>query len=1467
MVRADSPADTATEPDVQLKASGQVAAEKDIEATTVRHTHPRAHELDIGDDSVRYRRRWYQIWLPRDPPPPPPKSLDDSSISPLTTANILSKMTYHWITPIMTLGFQRPLQATDLWRMDPSREAEYLSSRLDDAWSRRVARAKDRNTRLADGEIDPSLVRRSWWAIKSVFGGGSQTTQEERWRSVDGRVDPSLVWALNDVLGISFWAGGAHLRPMRQFRLLIAPELLGLFKVVGDVSQLMVPIISKSLINFGKERAAAKAAGQEPPNIGRGIGMAFGVGLLTIVYSVTAHQWLWRSMSAGVLARCALISSLYKRGVKLSTKARSIHSNAALVNHMSTDISRIDYAAQWFHAVWTAPIQVLVCLVLLLIQLGPSALAGFAVFVMLVPLQKQFMTHQLGIRRKSMKWTDERAGLLQELLSAMRIIKYFCYEVPFLERIDHIRHEELQGVSRILIIKAANQAIAFSVPALASVLAFVVYALAGHDLDPAIVFTSLSLFQLLRQPLMLFPRAVSSYTDAESAFARLTPVWHAETLDGATRIDPASEFAVHVQDADFQWEAPPPPTASQQKSKKHRLAKSLHRHDKSNTGTGVNTPMPVHEPFALRGVSLSIPKGQLCAIAGPVGSGKSSLLLALLGEMKQLRGDKPVFGGSMAYCAQMAWIQNASVRENILFGTDFDEERYWKAVQNASLLSDLEMLPDGDLTEIGEKGINLSGGQKQRVNIARALYHDADIVILDDPLSAVDAHVGEALFNEAIIGNLKNRGKTVILVTHALHFLHHVDYIYNIVDGVIVEQGTYDELVGNGQAFSRLLHEFSGKQQHSEVDDGDVETAKKDKKVTLGEVKRKLDLKNLGKAAGSGKIEGRLLKAEKRSTGSIDKGVYVTYMKAGKGYIVIPLILLTCILMQGSQVLNSYWLIWWQENSFNRSTRFYMVLYAVLGVSQAVFTFLLGVTMSILSFYACKSLHKQGTHKVFHATMSFFDTTPLGRILGVFGKDIDTIDNVLPDALRMFILSIANALGSIIIITYLLYYFVVVAAVICLAYWYFSAYYGYSARELKRLDGSLRSLLYSHFAESLSGLSTIRAYGEVDRFLRENEYFNDLEDRALFLTVTNQRWLAIRLDFMGAILIFVVAIMAAADVGGVNPAQIGLVLVYCVSLTQTFSQVTRQAAEVENNMNAVERIVHYTQDDYIEQETPHIIDNNRPPPEWPNNGALQFRDVIMKYRPSLPPVLKGITMEIKGGEKIGVVGRTGAGKSSLMIALYRIVELSGGSISLDGIDISTIGLRDLRSKISIIPQDPLLFSGTVRSNLDPFSHYDDAKLYDALRRSHLGAALPSNNDATEGEGVSERPLPVSKFNLDTPVEAEGANLSVGERSLLSLARALVRDEIKVVIMDEATASVDVETDGAIQETISKEFGGKTLLCIAHRLRTVIRYDRVLVLDSGKIAELDTPYNLFKKEDGIFRSLCEQSKITEEDFTV
>lgn len=439
-------------------------------------------------------------------------------------------------------------------------------------------------------------------------------------------------------------------------------------------------------------------------------------------------------------------------------------------------------------------------------------------------------------------------------------------------------------------------------------------------------------------------------------------------------------------------------------------------------------------------------------------------------------------------------------------------------------------------------------------------------------------------------------------------------------------------------------------------------------------------------------------------------------------------------------MLSTVWLTYWESDRFGKSLDFYEGIYAFLGVTTAVFTFAMGASMGILSYFASNNLHADALFNIFHGPMSMFDTQPLGRILGIFGKDIDTADNQLADSLRMMAMTLTSLLGSVIIVTVFLHYFIVVIFVVGIGYWYFSLYYRTSARELKRLDSMLRSLLYSHFSESLSGLATIRAYGEEKRFVEENSYYMDLEDRAYLLTTANQRWLSVRLDFLGGCLVFAVAIMAASGGGGITASQIALCLTYMVSIVQIFGMVTRQTAEVENNMNAVERILYYSNKDTLPQEKAHVIEDTDPGSSWPASGAINFNDVKMCYRPGLPLVLKGISFDVKPGQKVGIVGRTGAGKSSITVALYRLVELLSGKITIDNVDISTLGLRTLRSKIAIIPQDPVLFSGTLRSNLDPFEQHDDARLYDAMKRACL--------DVDSG-----------RYPLDAAVADEGSNFS------------------------------------------------------------------------------------------------------------
>ncbi|KAI0321790.1 ABC protein [Amylostereum chailletii] len=1401
--------------------------------------------LDTGLERLRYRKRWFQLWLPKNPPPPPPASLDDAKTIPLANAGIISQLTYTWINDIMVLGYQRTLQATDLWKMDESRQVETVTAKLDEAWNRRVQEAAKWNASLTSGEVVPGRLRRLGWHLRALGRARSYANSERHWREVDARTEASLAWALNDTFGWGFWIGGA-------------------FKVCGDTMQLMGPLLVKAIINFAKE----KQSDGPDPNIGRGIGMAIGLFLLTALTSVCNHQasssscqtpFFWRSMTTGVLARGALTASIYKRGVMFSPASRNKTPNAVLVNFISSDVSRIDACSQWF-VTWTAPIQATVCLIILLVQLGPSALAGFSLFLLLAPIQERVMAVQFNVRKESTQWTDKRAKLLMEILGmqlgvrGMRIVKYFTYEIPFLQRIFDIRKRELVGVRKIQFARSFNVALGYSVPVLAASLSFITYTSTNNSFDPAIIFASFSLFQLLRQPLMFMPRALSAITDAKNAIVRLQEVFHSEVMDDSPiAINPNQKPAVKVVEASFEWEETPrvAEAAAKGKSKSKELLAAA---------VDSELTLPERRPFRMSNISLEVARGSLVGIVGPVGSGKSSFLQGLLGEMRRLEGEV-TFGGRVGYCPQTAWVQNATLRDNITFGQPWDEQKYWKVIENACLLPDFDVLPAGDFTEIGEKGINLSGGQKQRVSIARALYFDADIVLLDDPLSAVDAHVGRALFTNAICDALCKRGKTVLLVTHALHLLPECDYIYTLSGGRIAEQGTYEDLVAHGGEFARLAREFGGNgQDHPEGDeDGAVKAAPRNT-VTVEDMIAKAEKRAGGK---DGKLEGRLIVAEKRTTGSVPWKIYWEYLRAGNGYITGPLVVLFMLIMQGCQVMNSYTLVWWQANTFDRSFGFYQLLYGMLGLGQAVFTFSLGLGMDVLAFYVSKNLHHAALRHIFHAKMSFFDTTPAGRIVGVFGKDIDSIDNQLPVSMRLFVLTLANVTGSVILITVLEYYFIIAAFVIFIGYSYFAAFYRASARELKRLDAMLRSLLYAHFSESLTGLSTIRSYGEIPRFVKENRYFIDLENRALFLTVTNQRWLAIRLDFLGAIMVFSVAVFAVVGVSGISAAQIGLVLTYTTTLTQLCGLVTRQSAEVENYMNSVERVVSYSRGEAVESEAPHEKPDVTLPPSWPSTGAVEFRDVVMSYRPGLPNVLKGINLDIKGGERIGIVGRTGAGKSSLTSALYRLVELNSGSIAIDGIDVSTLGLRDLRSQIAIIPQDPLLFSGTIRSNLDPFSKYDDARLWDALRRSYLLPAGESQTSLVEDVASDDITLAQGRFDLDSPVESDGANLSVGERSLLSLARALVK-ESKIVVLDEATASVDLETDSKIQVTIQTQFHGRTLLCIAHRLRTILSYDRILVLDDGKVAEFDTPSSLYAKSDSVFHGMCAESGISAED---
>ncbi|KAH9003060.1 P-loop containing nucleoside triphosphate hydrolase protein [Lactarius hatsudake] len=1291
-------------------------------------------------------------------PPPPKENINDADVIPEITAGWFSLLTFGWMNSIMALGYARPLEASDLWKLQEHRSSEVIANLILDSFETRRREADEYNTRLSNGEIKPPLKLR---LMSALLGDGEERLRQ--WVEKDGRKQPSLTLAINDSVKWWFWSSG-------------------ILKVAGDTAQVMSPLVLKSLIKFATESYDAHREGLLAPGVGRGIALAIGLVILQLFGLLCQQHFFYRSASSGVLVRGGLITAIYSRSLRLTTGSRARLSNGRLVNHISTDVSRIDFCCGFFHMSWAALIQLGICLGLLVSNLGPSALAGFSVFIILTPIQGKIMKSFFRIRRKTMEWTDKRAKLLQELLGGMKLIKFFAWEAPFLERVAGYRKREMSYVRTLLL--------------------------------------------LIRVPLIMLPRSLSAIADAQNAIGRLQECFTAELVSETLVKDPKLKYAVEIDNASFTWDGPPPDLNEGKEDKGKKKSPSDPRPE----------PIPISEPkgvkeevlFKLKHVDIRVARGQLVAIVGAVGSGKTSLLQGLIGDMRRTEGSVRV-GGSVAYCSQSAWIQNATIRDNICFGRAFEAERYWKAVHDACLEPDLDVLPNGDMTEVGERGISLSGGQKQRVNICRAIYSRSDILILDDPLSALDAHVGESVFNNVLLDN--SSGATRILVTHALHFLPKVDHIYFLVDGRITEHGTFDEMMANGDDFARTFDEFVTKDQTGSKGEKaiEVEDAGADE-----DVKKRRAAKRVRKWHGA---RARLA-CDPYAYASFDGVVVVLLLKDADEY-AHP---------QASVVART------------------MGIYATLGVGQALTAFLNGTAIAFIVYSASRRMHDNAITRVMLSPMSFFETTPVGRIMNRFSKDIDTIDNMLADSFRTLINTISSVLAAVILISILLPWFLIAVAVVSVLYAVAFVFYRASAREMKRLDAILRSSLYSHFSETLSGIATIRAYGEEQRFFNENRDRVNVENRAYWMTVTNQRWLGIRIDLLGTLLILAVAILTVATRFSVSPAQTGVALSYILYVQMSFSYMARQLAEVENDMNSVERIVYYARD--LEQEPPHEIPEHKPPAPWPSNGKLEINEAVLKYRPELPLVLKGLSMSVEGGEKIGIVGRTGAGKSSIMIALFRIVELVSGSISIDGVDISKLGLNDVRNAISIIPQDPTLFSGTLRSNLDPFGQHDDAWLWDALRRSYLiedtkSISLVKPGPDEEDFGIRVTTPHAPRFTLDSSIEDEGSNLSIGQRSLVSLARALVKDS-KILILDEATASVDYETDRKIQETIADEFRDRTILCIAHRLRTIIPYDRICVLDNGKIVEFDAPEVLYAQQDGIFRGMCDRSSITLED---
>ncbi|KAE8709270.1 ABC transporter C family member 2 [Hibiscus syriacus] len=1121
------------------------------------------------------------------------------------------------------------------------------------------------------------------------------------------------------------------------------------------------------------------------------------------------------------------------------------------------------------------------------------------------------------LSKEGLQRTDKRIGLMNEILAAMDTVKCYAWENSFQSKVQSVRDDELSWFRKASLLGACNGFILNSIPVVVTVISFGMFTLLGGDLTPARAFTSLSLFAVLRFPLFMLPNIItqviffSSFrayflfgsvtlhewyipmvVNANVSLKRLEELFLTEerVLLPNPPLDPELP-AIQIKDGFFSWD-----------SKAERPT--------------------------LSNINLDIPVGSLVAVVGSTGEGKTSLVSAMLGELAPTSDASVVIRGTVAYVPQVSWIFNATVRGNILFGSSFDSARYEKAIDVTSLQHDLELLPGGDLTEIGERGVNISGGQKQRVSMARAVYSNSDVYIFDDPLSALDAHVARQVFDKCVKGEL--RGKTRVLVTNQLHFLSQVDRIILVHEGMVKEEGTFEYLSNNGLLFQKLMENAGKMEEYAEENENSDVVDQDDSKPVVNGVANDMPKS----ASQANKKEGKsvLIKQEERETGVVswnvlvravmwsvwkcrneiifqkrkldlvrlsfivrfrvaswfsahfkDVGIHLDslvgdlkiadsigrsgkvcsqpacwvpppegflklnaamYKNALGGFWVVMVLFMCYILTEVLRVSSSTWLSSWTDQSTTKThgPGYYNLVYSILSLGQVSVTLVNSYWLIISSLYAARRLHDAMLNSILRAPMTFFHTNPLGRIINRFAKDLGDIDRNVAPFVNMFLGQVSQLLST----------FVLIGIVSTMSLWsimpllvlFYAAYLYYqsTAREVKRLDSITRSPVYAQFGEALNGLSTIRAYKAYDRMADINGKSMDNNIRFTLVNMSSNRWLAIRLETLGGLMIWFTATFAVMQNGrAVNQQEyastMGLLLSYALNITSLLTAVLRLASLAENSLNSVERVGTYIE---LPSEAPLIIESNRPPPAWPSSGSIKFEDVVLRYRPDLPPVLHGLSFTISPSDKVGIVGRTGAGKSSMLNALFRIVELERGRILIDGCDIAKFGLMDLRKVLGIIPQSPVLFSGTVRFNLDPFNEHNDADLWEALERAHLKDVIRRNS-----------------LGLYAEVSEAGENFSVGQRQLLSLARALLRRS-KILVLDEATAAVDVRTDALIQKTIREEFKSCTMLIIAHRLNTIIDCDRILLLDSGRVLEYDSPEELLSNEGSAFSKMVQST---------
>ncbi|XP_072179900.1 ATP-binding cassette sub-family C member 8-like [Diadema setosum] len=1345
--------------------------------------------------------------------PPSSREPPDSMRYLYELSTLLSAVTYWWLNWLFKVGYRKPIEPADLGTMPECHTSTFTHCKFKENFTREKTRAQRTGS-------DVSIYRVYWRTYATTM----------------------LLGYVLKLLG-----DAAH--------------FVGPFCISGII--LYVTASQDDLVEPGGESDEYHhyvTANQVLANGFILVGFLFASSVLTSVFDQSCAYFCFIE---AVHVRSAIQSMVYEKSLRLSSYAITggLMTTGQITNHMSIDAANIQGAFKMGIEMLTIPVKIGVILYLLYRQLGVPSLIGASLFIIIIPIQLFLAGLKTKYDKEIMIHADERMNKSSEMLKGMKLLKLYGWERLYCDFVKSARRKELNKLWKAYSVEATNWMINTGVPVAVKLVSFGIFSkLTGKDLTPDVAFSSLYLFYSLVDPMFTLPYTVSLNIAAYVSSNRIQAFLLAPEVDRRGLPD-ANEWSEtgepnFVVDVRRKWtinESLPCEDDSEnvfspflQKpcndgnvgaTSSNCASSVLPEEVAIKVTNGTFTWDPESSRPCLQDINVDIPRGKLTIVAGSVGSGKSSLLEAILGEMTTLHGQIQIRNDSrVAYAPQKAWLMNRSLRENITFGRPYKHDRYRDVIEACALDPDIAFLPDGDETEIGEKGINLSGGQKQRVSVARAMYSGNEIVILDDPLSALDAHVGRHLFEAGITGILKRQERTVILVTHQLQYLTRADKVILMKEGRIFWEGTPDKLEKVGPSFTP---DWQGGDFGTD-DDDEGEPGTSGENIRERGRSSKMQVMEISSLDSE---KGRLITKEDQEKGSVSYQIYWYYLRAVSK--LATLVLFAALLITSSlEIATNFWLAEWSDAStsaiFTQETHdndYFISVYALFSGMHLFFNVLCIVSISVGIYHAAKSVHMDMLDNVASAPMRFFDTTPAGRILNRFSNDTQLIDKALLISIRTVIFLGASVISSLVVVVAVSPYFILFVIPVAIVFVLLVVYYVSTSRELQRCMSVTRSPVFAHFSETLDGLSTIRA------FRMEKDFFQTVLDRILInnktcvYMVAAQRWIIVRLDFLGAMTVLFASLFSllGALYFGLEASYVGLAISYSLQISLYMDLCLNAAAAVELQMNAVERVKYYAE---VPTENYTGVD---PPSTWPENGEIELKGISARYHSTLDAVLNDITLSIPSRHKLGICGRTGSGKSSLTLALLRIIDTFKGRILIDGVNIASVPLLTLRQRVSIIPQDPFLFTGSIRNNLDPLKTKGDDDLWHALEIAQLAAVVRQLDQG-----------------LDSQVTEGGQNFSVGQRQLFCLARAFLRKS-KIVIMDEATASIDHETDQVLQDVVRDVFRDHTVITIAHRVGTISSCEKILTLSDGRVIEYDSPGNLLETNGSVFRAFIQQGK--------